>query len=213
MKKIAILLCLALSHIFYAQSGRVGIGTNNPRGTLEVAGNILLDGYIIISETEKAEGDYHLLVRSTESTPAGEVKRLDIDLRNVGPINKYTVKASNVKQMQVLELNTNLDADKYYLGLAEAVFSGAVVMSNGKVDNNPIHGTYYTSVSKKNDGKYKISLNFNNAVTQNDANGNWELSFVVFEKVLVKDWGEVSGSVSKANNFTGSSTETPVGLQ
>lgn len=193
--------------------GQIGINTINPRDALDVNGNILLESYIILPTTNAATGNYNLLVRSTDSNPVGEVKKLNVMTRNVGPANKYTVKITNVNDQKVIKLNTNLDVSKYYVGGAEAVFSGANIMSNGTQGNPtfPVHGTYFTSVEAGTNGKYLVSLNFNGAATQNNTNGTWDLSFIVFEKTLVKDWGTVTDSVD--GNHVGASSTTPLGLQ
>ncbi|WP_027377723.1 hypothetical protein [Kaistella palustris] len=210
MKKLITTLVVLCSAAGYAQ---VGIGTTTPRDALDVVGNILLENYLILDNTVAATGDYRLLVRSTESSPVGEVKRLDVDVRNVGPINKYSVQIQNVNKLSVVELSTNLEVSKYYLGLAEGVFSGATIMSASNYNGDPVYGTYFTAVKEKN-GKYVISLNFNNATTSGtNSNGNWDLSFIVFEKTLVKDWGNYTGSVTQANSYSGVSTNTPIGLQ
>lgn len=211
MKKISILFLVFIASISYAQ---VGILTQTPRGTLDVDGKLLIDSYAVLENTVDAAGNYYLLVRSNDSTPVGEIKKLDVDIRNVGPVNKYTVAMQNVSDVTVLNINTNLDVSKYYLGLAEAVFTGANVQNIAKQNSDPIHGTYKSAVNTNN-GKYTISLNYNGAPTQNGTNGTWTVSLIVFEKVLVKDWGTVVGSVSPTAvpTYTGASTATPLGLQ
>lgn len=197
-------------------SAQVGINTQTPRDHLDVMGKLLLDSYLILEKTQDVSGNFYLLVRSNESTPVGELKKLDVDLRNVGPVNKYTAVISDVNYASIVTLNTNLDASKYYLGLAEAYFDTAVknVSLQGS-DNVPVHGTYKTAVGKSN-GKYTISLNFNGAGTRNNTNGTWTVSFVVFEKVLVRDWGTVTNqsvSGTATPSYSGASTATPLGLQ
>lgn len=197
-------------------SAQVGINTQTPRDHLDVMGKLLLDSYLILEKTQDVSGNFYLLVRSNESTPVGELKKLDVDLRNVGPVNKYTAVISDVNDASIITLNTNLDASKYYLGLAEAYFDTAVknVSLQGS-DNVPVHGTYKTAVGKSN-GKYTISLNFNGAGTRNNTNGTWTVSFVVFEKVLVRDWGTVTNqsvSGTATPSYSGASTATPLGLQ
>lgn len=197
-------------------SAQVGINTQTPRDHLDVMGKLLLDSYLILEKTQDVSGNFYLLARSNESTPVGELKKLDVDLRNVGPVNKYTAVISDVNDASIITLNTNLDASKYYLGLAEAYFDTAVknVSLQGS-DNVPVHGTYKTAVGKSN-GKYTISLNFNGAGTRNNTNGTWTVSFVVFEKVLVRDWGTVTNqsvSGTATPSYSGASTATPLGLQ
>lgn len=216
MKK-ELLFLLFFPALFFAQ---VGIGTTTPRGALDVNGNILLDSYLILDETNFASGptkEYYLLVRSEDSNPVGEVKLLDVLQRQVGPINKYAVRIDNVNQSSVISLNTDLDVSKYYLGLAEAVYTG-VNASNQEASviasttsSTTRYGTYHTSVAANNSGKYTINLNFNNSNTVAGRNGSWEVSFVVFEKTMVKDWGTINGSVG--SDYNGVSTTTPLGLQ
>ena len=221
MKKITTILGLSLSAVLFSQG--VGIGTETPRDQLDVIGNILLDDYLILTDTNTVTGNnYNLLVRSEDSSPVGEVKVLNTRTRTVSPINKYTVKITNVDDVRVLKLNTGLDVSKYFVGLAEATFTGAYIIqasptASGNM-SSPVHGTYLTTVEQgtgASAGKYVISLNFNGARTNGDANGTWDVSFIVYEKTLVKDWGIFPGSVSASAtpNYSGVSTNTPVGLQ
>lgn len=219
MKKITTILGLTLSAVLFSQ---VGIGTETPRDQLDVIGNILLDDYLILTDTKIVTGNYNLLVRSEDSNPVGEVKVLNTRTRTVVPINKYTVKITNVDDVRVLKLNTGLDVSKYFVGLAEATFTGANIIQVSPTatgnTSTPVHGTYLTTVEPGTGtaaGKYVISLNFNGARTDGNANGTWDVSFIVYEKTLVKDYGVFTGSVSASANpvYSGVSTNTPAGLQ
>ena len=219
MKKITTILGLTLSAVLFSQ---VGIGTETPRDQLDVVGNILLDDYLILTDTKVVTGNFNLLVRSEDSNPLGEVKVLNTSTRTVNPINKYTVKIANVDDVRVIKLNTGLDVSKYFVGVTEATFSGAnIIQVSPTVAGNtssPVHGTYLTTVEPGTGdaaGKYVISLNFNNARTDGNANGTWDVSFIVYEKTLVKDYGVFTGSVSASAtpNYSGVSTNTPAGLQ
>ena len=219
MKKITTILGLTLSAVLFSQ---VGIGTETPRDQLDVVGNILLDDYLILTDTKVVTGNFNLLVRSEDSNPLGEVKVLNTSTRTVNPINKYTVKIANVDDVRVIKLNTGLDVSKYFVGVTEATFSGANIIQVSPTaagnTSSPVHGTYLTTVEPGTGdaaGKYVISLNFNNARTDGNANGTWDVSFIVYEKTLVKDYGVFTGSVSASAtpNYSGVSTNTPAGLQ
>lgn len=219
MKKITTIIGLSLSAVLYCQ---VGIGTQTPRDQLDVNGNILLDDYLILTDTKAVTGNYNLLVRSEDSNPVGEVKVLNTNSRTVVPINKYTLKIANVDDARVIKLNTGLDVTKYFLGLAEATFTGANVIQSTPTASgstaSPVHGTYLATVEPGTGaaaGKYVISLNFNGARTDFNNNGTWDVSFIVYEKTLVKDWGTFTGSVSAGAtpNYSGVSSNTPIGLQ
>lgn len=212
MKKIISLFFIAAASL--GLKAQVGINTANPKGTLDVEGETLVESYLIDTENATARGNYLLLTRSKDSSPVGKVKLLDITLRNVAPVNMYTVVLKNVRQDEVVSLNTGLDADKYVVAITGAVFSGAVSATTSSTSR--LYGAYSTEVTKVQKGgkNYQaINLSFKGAGTVNSQNGTWTLTLNVFEKSLVKDWGTFEGSVSAAASFSGVSTNTPLGLQ
>lgn len=211
MKKITALFFVGVAS--FGLKAQVGINTANPKGTLDVEGETLVESYLVDTENTTAKGNYLLLTRSKDSSPVGKVKLLDITLRNVAPVNMYTVVLKNVKQDEVINLNTGLDADKYVVAITGAVFSNAV--SATTTPTSRLYGAYSTEVTKiVKDGKnyQAINLSFKGAGTVSAQNGTWTLTLNVFEKSLVKDWGTFNGSVS-APSFSGVSTNTPLGLQ
>lgn len=211
MKKIIALFFVAAASL--GLKAQVGINTPNPKGTLDVEGETLVESYLVDTENTTAKGNYLLLTRSKDSSPVGKVKLLDITLRNVAPVNVYTVVLNNVKQDEVINLNTGLDADKYVVSITGAVFSNAV--SATTTATSRLYGAYSTEVTKvvKNGKNYQaINLSFKGSGTVSSQNGTWTLTLNVFEKSLVKDWGTFNGSVS-APSFSGVSTNTPLGLQ
>lgn len=212
MKKIITLFFVALASL--GLKAQVGINTANPKGTLDVEGETLVESYLIDTENVTARGNYLLLTRSKDTSPVGKVKLLDITLRNVAPVNMYTVVLKNVKQDEVVNLNTGLDADKYVVAITGAVFSGAV--SATTTSTSRLYGAYSTEVTKVQKGGKNfqaINLSFKGASTVSSQNGTWTLTLNVFEKSLIKDWGTFDGSVSAAASFSGVSTNTPLGLQ
>ncbi|OCA79380.1 hypothetical protein BBH99_06295 [Chryseobacterium contaminans] len=212
MKKIISLFFVAAATL--GLKAQIGINTANPKGTLDVEGETLVESYLIDTENTTARGNYLLLTRSKDSSPVGKVKLLDITLRNVAPVNMYTVVLKNAKQDEVVNLNTGLDADKYVVAITGAVFSDAV--SATTTSTSRLYGAYSTEVTKVQQGgkNYQaINLSFKGAGTVNAQNGTWTLTLNVFEKSLVKDWGTFEGSVSAAASYSGVSTNTPPGLQ
>lgn len=212
MKKIISLFFVTAAAL--GLKAQIGINTPNPKGTLDVEGETLVESYLVDTENVTAKGNYLLLTRSKDTSPVGKVKLLDITLRNVAPVNMYTVVLKNVKQDEVINLNTGLDADKYVVAITGAVFSDAV--SATTTSTSRLYGAYSTEVTKvqKNGRNYQaINLSFKGAGTVSAQNGTWTLTLNVFEKSLVKDWGTVTGSVSAAASFSGVSTNTPLGLQ
>lgn len=196
-------------------NAQVGINTTNPKGTLDVEGETLVESYLIDTENVTAKGNYLLLTRSKDTSPVGKVKLLDITLRNVAPVNMYNLVLTNVKQDEVINLNTGLDADKYVVAITGAVFTNAVSAANvsGSTRSYGAYSTEVTKISKGGKNYQAVNLSFKGAGTVSSQNGTWTLTLNVFEKSLVKDWGTFTGSVSSAASFSGVSTNTPLGLQ
>lgn len=213
MKNLSIIIFL----ISISIKSQVGINTTTPQGTLDVNGGLLIDSYLVDTVNSIADGNYYLLTRSRDTTPVGKVKILDVSLRNVAPVNIYKININNVKQDEVINLNTGLDVNKYVVAITNAVFKNAEPIA---VVNNGIYsyGTYFTEIAKTTVGAntfFTINLDFKGAGTLSSQNGNWELSLVVYEKALLKEWGNYTGSVSASAtpSYTGTSTNTPLGLQ
>ncbi|MCW3160218.1 hypothetical protein [Chryseobacterium oryctis] len=205
---------------------QIGIGTTTPKGTLDVEGNTLVDGSMKINNiTDAPINSNLLLVRSEDSTPKGELKLLDINLRNVAPVNKYKVIVSNVDSHQIVDLSTNLPTSKYVVAITDAVFLGASTTST-LVLSSPskrLYGTFSTEVKTINrtiggvvTPVYAVNMAFKGAnsvaLNNNPTKGRWEFSLVVYERSLVKDWGTISGKVTSPT-YSSTSTSTPQALQ
>ncbi|MFZ4930456.1 hypothetical protein [Chryseobacterium sp. Mn2064] len=215
MKKIIATLFIGFASLHI--NAQVGINTTTPKGTLDVVGETLVESYLIDTENTKAGGNYLLLTRSKDSSPVGKVKLLDISLRNVAPVNIYNVVLKNVKEDEVVNLDTGLDASKYVVAITGAVFSEAVPGVNTST-NPKSFGSYSTEVTqvvKSGKNFHAINLSFKGAGTASAQNGTWTFTLNVFEKSLVKDWGTFNGSVSASASpgYSGVSTNTPLGLQ
>lgn len=215
MKKITTLFLVAAA--LFTAKAQVGINTVNPQGTLDVAGETLVESYLVDTVNSPARGNYFLLTRSKDTSPVGKIKMLDISLRNVAPVNTYNVILKNVSQDEVINLNTDLETSKYVVAITGAVFTGAVSAANTST-NPKSFGAYSTEVTQvKNGGKnyHAINLSFKGAGTVSSVNGTWTLTLNVFEKSLVKEWGTFTGSVSASASpiYSGVSTNTPLGLQ
>ncbi|REC46963.1 hypothetical protein [Chryseobacterium pennipullorum] len=215
MKKITALFLVGFAALH--ANAQVGINTNTPKGMLDVEGETLVESYLVDTENAKASGNYLLLTRSKDSSPVGKVKLLDISLRNVAPVNAYNVVLKNVKQDEVVNLNTGLETDKYVVAITGAVFTVAVSAVNTTTTPKSFgsYSTEVTKVAKAGKNYHAINLSFKGAGTTSSQNGTWTVTLNVFEKSLVKDWGTFTGSVSKSASpaYSGVSTNTPLGLQ
>lgn len=215
MKKITTLFLMAGT--FFCANAQVGINTTAPQGTLDVVGETLVESYLVDTVNSPARGNYFLLTRSKDTSPVGKIKMLDISLRNVAPVNIYTIVLKNVYMDKVVSLNTGLDASKYVVAVTGGVFTNAV--SAADTSTNPksfgAYSTEVTQVTVAGKTYHTINLGFKGAGTVSSANGTWTLTLNVFEKSLVKDWGTFTGSVSSSASpvYSGVSANTPLGLQ
>ncbi|GAA5082574.1 hypothetical protein GCM10023210_00040 [Chryseobacterium ginsengisoli] len=211
MKKITTFLFLIGT--YFCINAQVGINTANPQGTLDVKGATLVESYVIDTTNSYATGTYYLLTRSKDTTPVGKVKLLDIALRNVAPVNTYNIILKNVREDDVVSLNTGLETGKYIVAITGAVFTDATpgVITTTPYQSFGAYSTEVTSVTSAGKTYNAINLSFQGAGTTSAQNGTWSLTLCVYEKALVKDWGTYTGSVN--NTFTGVSTNTPIGLQ
>ncbi|PTT39774.1 hypothetical protein DBR28_06805 [Chryseobacterium sp. HMWF028] len=211
MKKITTLLFMACT--YFGANAQVGINTKNPQGMLDVQGGTLIESYVIDTVNSDTTGNYYLLTRSKDTTPVGKVKLLDISLRNVAPVNTYNIILKNVSQADVVNLNTGLETEKYIVAITGAVFTDATAGVNATT-SIPSYGAYSTEITHVSSGgkNYNaVNLSFKGAGTTSAQNGTWALTLCVYEKALVKDWGTYTGIVN--SSFTGTSTNTPTGLQ
>ncbi|MBB6369115.1 hypothetical protein [Chryseobacterium shigense] len=209
MKKI-ILPLLGL-FTFLHLDAQVGIKTTTPKGMLDVTGATLIESYVIDTKNANATGNYYLLTRSKDTTPVGKVKLLDIALRNVAPVNTYTITLNNVNQDDVVKLNTGLETSKYVVAITGAVFTAAELKMNPGDQSYGAYSTEVTTVTNAGQTYNAINLSFQGAGTVSAQNGTWTLTLCVYEKALIKDWGTYSGSVD--DSYTGTSTNTPAGLR
>lgn len=213
MKDLILIITAVL--VYNLNFAQVGIGTSNPRGALDVNGNILLEGYLRDDINIDAADDTNtfLLVRSKDSGSEGVLKLLDVSLRNVGPVNKYVVKVTNIQGFSVLGLVTNLPVDKYVVAITDAKFNGIMTSNGGQFGS---FSTEVTPVTRNNISYNAINLDYKGGTLATGSVKSWEVSLVVYERELVKDWGTFTGSVSgnSANpSYSGVSTNTPIGLQ
>lgn len=189
--------------------GQVGINTATPLRTLDVNGDVLIEQQLIETKNRDIAGPFLLYARSKDTSPAGEVKKLDPALLNVAPVNRYKVTISNVNQDRVTNVDTGLSASKYFLAIADAKFIGADIGSNPFVHPTggarSEYGAYSNGISVNGAGNYVVSLDFVGAGTKGAANGTWEFTQLVYHISMLTDFSTVTTTIS------GNSGEPAVG--
>lgn len=201
MNKIYSLLFFIPSVFF----GQVGIKTSTPTHTLDVNGDTLVESYLIENENRNITGPFLLYARSKDSSPVGEIKKLDPAILDVAPVNRYKITITNVKQDQVLNLNTSLSASKYFLSISDARFSAAIPSGNN-LGSLSEYGAYTNGIGVNSSGNYTISLDFAGTGTTSAVNGTWEIQLIAYDIALLKDYGTVNVTW---DNYIG---EAPAGI-
>ncbi len=118
---------LLLSWAMYAQ---VGIGTTNPQADLEIAGSTLVQKELktgSLPAVNNIDEDFKLVTRVTNSSPVGEITKLDVDALTVAPINVIEYTFRNFDGDNLTDLDLGLDATKYIVGVANFRYIGSPV--------------------------------------------------------------------------------------
>lgn len=131
MKKHTLLILLVILSI--SLKAQVGIGTETPFPgfDLHVEGDLLIqDGLKVngIPKVTPTESNFKLLTRSKNSSPIGELKRVDVDEISVAPITEVDYQFNNIAGDEVRDVDTQLDASKYIVSISNfRQFGGAVL--------------------------------------------------------------------------------------
>ncbi len=198
-------LLLSLMPIFsgYGQRG-VGIGTPNPRKTLEVAGSMNISQKMnLTKKSPMTDTDIStFLIQDSENL----VKTLDVSNPTgaaLGYIQEYVI--TNPNGDWVKDFDTQVDADKFVMISISAFFNVEMVISS---DDALANGSApYTSAFIKN-GTWHLIADF--PVVSNKSGsgpGTWTFNTLIFSKDLSKHFEDVI--IDMANSSKGSAT-TPI---
>lgn len=127
MRKFLLLITLLTYLPTFAQ---VGIGTTSPDTDLHVAGSMLVQKEFNINQLDtvaSTDEDFKLLTRIKNSSPVGEISKLDVDNLTVAPINLVNYRFHNLLGDNLTDVNLQLDTDKYIVGIANFRYIGDAV--------------------------------------------------------------------------------------
>lgn len=127
MRKFLLLITFLTYLPIFAQ---VGIGTTSPDTDLHVAGSMLVQKEFNINQLDtvaSTDEDFKLLTRIKNSSPGGEISKLDVDNLTVAPINLVNYRFHNLLGDNLTDVNLQLDTDKYIVGIANFRYIGDAV--------------------------------------------------------------------------------------
>lgn len=119
---------LGFYSLLHSQVDRVGINTTTPRTTLEVAGDMNINGAIQVDMLNSVQsGDENALLGQVGT---GFIKELDVAEEGVAIAYFQEYRLKNMNGDWVLNFNTNIDASKYVVTITSAFFNQELVMSS-----------------------------------------------------------------------------------
>jgi len=202
---IILLLFLGV-HLSGAQ---VGIGTQNPTEDLHVVGDILVQqGFKIdnLNQVGPTEEDFKFLARSKNSSPAGEIKVLDVDDLNVAPITLVDYNFTNIYRDNLTDVNLQFDASKYIIGVSNYRQTGDAVKkvstwTTKSIGNLVIRafisgGTWHLEIRNRD-----LDLSAGDSL-------EYKVTLVVYDKKYFKSLPPISTNLGGSNSGTASAVPT-----
>lgn len=157
---------------------QVGINTTNPRTTLEVAGDVNIDGAInvdVINAVQDGEEGYLLTQTQTdyirELSSAGQGNALAY-------FQEYVL--INVDKDWVADFNTNVDATKYGMIVISAFFNRGLEMGPDSNFTIPAVSSFVVG------GTWRIRADYPSAAST--SNGIWTIKTLIITKNISKEF-------------------------
>ncbi|MGB1269713.1 MAG: hypothetical protein ACPG45_08230 [Flavobacteriaceae bacterium] len=126
MKKYILLILTSITcSLLCAQ---VGIGTTTPTEMLDVSGSVLLtdtvevNGLSVVSSTDE---NFKLLTRVKNSTPSGEIKKLEVNNLTVTPIRVQNYSFINLNNDDITDVDLQLSTNDYIVSISNFKYNGA----------------------------------------------------------------------------------------
>ena len=206
MKKIFILNFILIAIFLQAQSGNVGINTNNPQAKLHVNGNFQSDRVVLGSTFTKLinNENYSFLIKS----PAPENKITSynslFDTENApAPLNliQYKITTSSSDKDWINRFDTKINANKYVVVIASFGFNLPVSSSSSDLSPYyPVHQIYAQIDSTTN--TWILKADYDSFRPNGSGDGVWTLNLLVFDRAYANLMSTVN--VNLNSNTTGS---------
>ena len=201
MKKKIQLLLLFSACAMSAQSGKVGINTDNPEEKLHVNGSMKAKDIILdlngsasqIPELSPGE-NYSFLLKSTS---ANRITTYNVQSSGGSPTNtfpapfgiiQYNITTDNADKDWVNAYNTKINASKYVVILNSFNFNLPVVLgASDQVSRRlgPVAQVY----TYEQDGTWWIKADYNGYAPPNggSVSGLWNISLMIFDKTFARN--------------------------
>lgn len=194
---------------------QVGIGTTDPtagyeldvNGGLLVQKNFKLDA--LKSKTTQ-DGTFKFLLKLLNSTPVGEVAKLNLDEVDVAPINIINYQFKNTSKDNVRAVNLQFDATKYVVGISNIRYVGQEIVKGQNSNSAYVYiGNFVArTYIDKNIWYLEIRNRAYDAASDNAI--TYYATLIIYDRRFFKQLSEITVDFGGANNAT--ATGPPSGL-
>lgn len=162
---------------------QVGINTTTPRTTLEVAGDMNINGNFKINQLDNVQDDNNSSFLT--QIPNGSIKELNA-LEGEGLVIAYfqEYRLKNMDGDWVKEFETNIPASKYVIVIISTYFNQGLQMETSQSSNFSI--PYCSAYIGGNPGTWKITADYAGAKPVGSAPGEWVISTLILSKEFSK---------------------------
>lgn len=201
MKKKIQLLLLISAYALSAQTGNVGINTDNPEEKLHVNGTMKVKDLILdlnstasqIPELSPGE-NYSFLLKSTS---ANRITTYNVQSTGGTPTNtfpapfgiiQYNIKTDNADKDWVNAYDTRINASKYVLIVNSFNFNLPVVLNSTSVESRRL-GPVAQVYTYEQGGTWWIKADYNGFAppSTTTTQGLWNVSLMIFDKTFARN--------------------------
>lgn len=166
----------------------IGIGTQNPRTTLEVAGDVIIADQLEVTQKENMQdGDLSTFLVQTNDN---QIETLDVSNPTgaaLGYIQKYVIENPNGDWVK--DFDTQVNATDFVMISISAYYDKELVISGNDTSNG---SAPYTSAFIK-DGTWHLIADFPVVSNRNSSEqGSWTFTTLIYSKDLIKQLGTLN---------------------
>lgn len=201
--------------IVTAQTGKVGIGTNNPQADLHVAGDMLIQTELKLNSIPKVtatDDNFKIITRATTTTPVGEVTQLNVDILPIAPINVVDYHFTNIRRDNLTNVNLQYPTSAFVVGIANFRYTGAGIDKVGYFDSTS--GTNRTSIGQfvvrtfEQAGQWHLEIRNRTLDVASSGTIEYYITIVVYNNVFFRNLPVITTTMN--GNLDGTTSTIPV---